>query len=67
MDYYVWHRTGEYVDTGDYGHQDFSYPREWTYVSNPMFTELTSPMFGVGFTSPLYTADPSAHVWIIDG
>lgn len=67
MDYYVWHRTGEYVDTGDYGHQDLSYPREWTYVSNPMFTELTSPMFGVGFTSPLYTADPSAHVWNIDG
>lgn len=67
MDYYVWHRTGDYVASGDDDPYGFSYPREWTYTSNPMFTELTSPMFGVGFTSPLYTADPSAHVWTVDG
>lgn len=67
MDYYVWHRTGDYVDNGGNGQYNFNYPRQWTYTSNPMFTELTSPMFGVGFTSPLYTADPSAHVWKVDG
>lgn len=66
MDYYEWHRTGDYVEQGDDPYS-FNYPRKWTYQSNPMFTELTSPMFGVGFTSPLYTADPSAHVWNIDG
>lgn len=67
IDYYVWHRTGDYVENTGNGQYDFNYPRQWTYTSNPMFTELTSPMFGVGFTSPLYTADPSAHVWNIDG
>lgn len=67
IDYYVWHRTGDYVENTGNGQYDFNYPRQWTYTSNPMFTELTSPMFGVGFTSPLYTADPSAHVWNVDG
>lgn len=45
----------------------FEYPRSGTYTSNPLFIDFTSPMMGSNQTGPLYTADPSAHVWNIDG
>jgi len=45
----------------------FTYPRQGTYTCNPLFVDLASPMVGSNKTGPLYTADPSAHVWNIDG
>lgn len=36
-------------------------------MSNPLFVNLDSRMFGTNSVGPLYTADPSAHVWNIDG
>ena len=36
-------------------------------MGNPLFVDLQSPMFESSELSPLYTADPSAHVWNIDG
>lgn len=45
---------------------NFNYPVSLK-MSNPLFVELDSPMFGCDSVGPLYTADPSAHVWNIDG
>lgn len=45
---------------------NFNYPIS-KKMSNPLFVCLDSPMFGTDAVGPLYTADPSAHVWNIDG
>lgn len=66
VDYFTLEHTGDYTGSAE-GGISFQYPRHSSYTSNPLFTDLTSPMWGCGFTSPLYTADPSAHVWNIDG
>lgn len=66
VDYFTLEHVGNYVAPID-GGMNFQYPRYGTYTTNPLFTDMTSPMWGCGFTSPMYTADPSAHVWDIDG
>lgn len=43
------------------------YPRTSSYTANPLFLDLTSPMMEGDSLGALYTADPSAHVWNIDG
>lgn len=45
---------------------NFSYPVT-KKMSNPLFVEFDSPLFGTDAVGPLYTADPSAHVWNING
>lgn len=61
---YIW----DYYDNGDGTPKPhFEYPRQDAYSHNLLFTDLTSPMYGCGMTGPLYTADPSAHVWNIGG
>ncbi len=45
---------------------NFDYPIT-KKMSNPLFVDFDSPMFGSDRIGPLYTADPSAHVWTIDG
>ena len=36
-------------------------------MSNPLFVDFPSPMYGVDSIGHFYAADPSAHVWTIDG
>ena len=55
-------QVGHAVDTVG----DEKFPRTASYDANPLFVDLSSPMVGGG-TGPLYTADPSARVWNIDG
>ncbi len=43
------------------------YPRTSAYSSNPLFLDFTSPMMEGDSLGHLYTADPSAHVWKVDG
>ncbi len=45
---------------------NFNYPIT-KKMSNPLFVGFDSPMFGTDAVGPLYTADPSAHVWNING
>ena len=45
---------------------NFNYPIT-KKMSNPLFVNLDSPMYGTDAVGPLYTADPSAHVWNING
>lgn len=45
---------------------DFNYPIT-KRISNPLFVEFDSQMFGMDSIGHLYTADPSAHVWNIGG
>lgn len=66
FDWMTLEKTGEYDQTAS-SEIHFDYPRTSTYTHNPLFTDLTSPMFGTGFTGTLYTADPSAHVWKVNG
>lgn len=49
------------------GSDGIVYPRTSTYTSNPLFLDLTSPMMEGDSLSHLYTADPSAHVWNVNG
>lgn len=67
VDWFTLERTGDYNPDASGSIVSFEYPRYGTYTHNPLFTDLTSPMYGCGFTGNLYTADPSAHVWNIDG
>lgn len=53
------------VIAGDY-EGNFNYPVT-KKMSNPLFVCLDSPMFGTDSIGTLYTADPSAHVWNING
>ena len=36
-------------------------------MSNPLFVDFESPMYGIDSIGHMYTADPSAHVWTVDG
>lgn len=36
-------------------------------MSNPLFVDFPSPMYGSDSLGAMYTADPSAHVWTVDG
>ncbi|MBR1410296.1 MAG: family 43 glycosylhydrolase [Prevotella sp.] len=48
---------------------DYRYPMTQTYEGNPLFVNFPSPMFGDEGGSPgiMYTADPTARVWNING
>lgn len=46
---------------------EITYPRTAAYTSNPLFLDFTSPMMEGDSLGHLYTADPSAHVWNING
>ena len=49
-----------YAETRETG--NFNYPVT-KKMSNPLFVEFDSPMYGCDSVGPLYTADASAHVW----
>lgn len=62
-------RTGDLTGNYDGGSYTYSYPMTQTYNGNPLFVDFPSPMFGQedGFPGTMYTADPTARVWNIDG
>lgn len=47
--------------------QQTGYPKVQRYEHNPLFTAFSSPMFESTTIGHLYTADPSAHVWTVNG
>lgn len=65
VDKFVITREGKLSDNWN-STGNFNYPVT-KEMSNPLFVGLDSPMFGTDAVGPLYTADPSAHVWNIDG
>ena len=67
VDKFVFERTGDYGDGKLPGIFDYSYPMTQEFTRNPLFVTFPSQMYGSPFTGNLYTADPSAHVWHIDG
>ncbi len=62
IDKFVLTRTGALEEPAN----EFKYPMTKA-MSNPLFAEFGSPMYNSWLTGNLYTADPSAHVWNIDG
>ena len=67
VDKFVFTRTGDYVKGALPGRFNYEYPLTQQFGHNPLFVSLPSQMYGSPFTGNLYTADPSAHVWHIDG
>ena len=67
VDKFVFRRTGDLAADGTTGAFPYTYPLTQTYDHNPLFVAFPSPMYGSKFVGTLYTADPSAHVWNIDG
>ena len=55
-------RVGDYDAKAAQG-INIEYPRTARYTHNPLFVNWDSPMWESPFTGPLYTADPSAHVY----
>lgn len=60
----------EFIRTGDY--TPGTLPGELSYPitresHNPLFVNFDSPMYGSSGIGTMWTADPSAHVWHIDG
>lgn len=66
FDWFTLERIGEYRSPSKVSER-FTYPRQSSYTENPLFLDFTSPMMECSLTGPLYTADPSAHVWNVDG
>ena len=67
VDKFIFERTGDYGDGTLPGVFDYDYPMTQAFGRNPLFVSFPSQMYGSPFTGNLYTADPSAHVWHIDG
>lgn len=65
VDKFVFKRTGKLKKGAVIG-GNFNYPIT-KKMSNPLFVDFDSPMFGTNAIGALYTADPSAHVWNING
>lgn len=65
VDKFVITRTGALKPGAVIG-GNFNYPIT-KKMSNPLFVDFDSPMYGTNAIGALYTADPSAHVWKIDG
>ncbi|MCM1036325.1 MAG: family 43 glycosylhydrolase [Bacteroides sp.] len=65
VDKFVITRQGK-ISAGKSTAGNFNYPVT-RKMKNPLFVGLDSPMYGTDAVGPLYTADPSAHVWNIDG
>lgn len=64
VDRFVFERTGEYSESDIPGNFNYPITKE---CSNPLFVNFDSPMYGSSGIGNMYTADPSAHVWNIDG
>lgn len=47
--------------------QSNGYPKVQKYEHNPLFTGFPSPLFESSEIGHLWTADPSAHVWSVNG
>lgn len=47
--------------------QQYQWPMTQRYEHNPLFVAFPSPGYQSNRMGALYTADPSAHVWKIDG
>lgn len=62
IDKFVFTRVGEYEESSN----KLEYPMTQS-MSNPLFVEFGSPMYNSWLVGNLYTADPSARVWNIDG
>jgi beta-xylosidase len=67
VDKFIFTRTGDISGDGTVGDFNYKYPITMTYDENPLFVNMPSQMYGSSFTGNLYTADPSAHVWNING
>ncbi|MCI6617447.1 MAG: family 43 glycosylhydrolase [Prevotella sp.] len=67
VDKFIFVRTGDYTAGGIDGEFNYKYPITQTYDHNPLFVGLPSQMSNTKFTGTLYTADPSAHVWNVNG
>lgn len=67
VDKFVFTRTGDYVKGALPGRFDYDYPMTQRFGHNPLFLSFPSQMYGSPFTGNLYTADPTARVWHIDG
>ncbi|SDH47261.1 family 43 glycosylhydrolase [Bacteroides ovatus] len=68
IDKFVFTRTGDLVGgNAEQGGFDYKYPIVTKQKRNPLFVNLPSQMHNSPFTGNLYTADPSAHVWKING
>lgn len=70
LDKFVFTRTGAYTGKnpsvpGQW--VDLKYPQTLASNGNPRFGAFGSPLFNKKQIGNLYTADPSAHVWNIDG
>lgn len=68
VDKFVFTRTGELSGDGSQGdfHQ-YKWPMTQRYEHNPLFVAFPSQQYQSNWTGTLYTADPSAHVWNING
>lgn len=62
LDKFVFTRTGDLKELSN----SFIYPVTKA-MRNPLFVEFESPMYNSWMKGPLYTADPSARVWNING
>lgn len=62
LDKFVFTRTGDLKELSN----SFIYPVTKA-MRNPLFAEFESPMYNSWMKGPLYTADPSARVWNING
>lgn len=56
--------TGKEPKPGEF---NYKYPLTAKEEQNPLFVNLPSQMYESPFIGNLYTADPSAHVWKING
>lgn len=63
VDKFEFTKVGDIQSVGS----NLNYPMTKQSSGNPLFVDFPSPMFNSLLTGPLYTADPSAHVWNIDG
>ena len=68
IDKFTFTRTGDLIGNNTKpGGFDYKYPIITRQERNPLFVNLPSQMHNSPFVGNLYTADPSAHVWKING
>lgn len=61
-------RTGALTNAGKQGDFNYKYPITMEQTTTvPMFLAFPSQLYEGPFTGNMYTADPSAHTWTIDG
>jgi len=69
VDKFALRRTGALTNTkGMQGDFNYKYPITMEQTTNvPLFLAFPSQLYKSAFTGNMYTADPSAHVWNING